>query len=297
MLDMLAPVCFVCIWSTGFIVARAIAPYADPCLYLVGRFALAALVLGLAAVFAHVPWPRGRAAWRHLAAGGLFQGLYLAASYRAVAEGLSPAAMALLGALQPPATAVLAAFFLKERIEARVYGGMVVGAAGVALVVWPGQSGAETPTSSNAIGLALIGVAAITVGALAQKERSLAGADLRPAGALQHVGATVVAAGLAALWGETRFEPSPAMLLALAWGAGVLSVGGASLLVRTVRRENAAEAVSLLFLVPPLAALEAYALFGISLDPVQMIGFGLALGGVFLARSKPARHAPVKARR
>ena len=38
--------------------------------------------------------------------------------------------------------------------------------------------------------------------------------------------------------------------------------------------------------MPPLAAIEAWALFGEQLGPVQLIGFALALGGVLLGRSQ-----------
>jgi drug/metabolite transporter (DMT)-like permease len=43
--------------------------------------------------------------------------------------------------------------------------------------------------------------------------------------------------------------------------------------------------------VPPLAAVQAYLLFGETLVPVQFIGFALALGGVLLTRSAPIREA------
>ena len=48
----LAPLMFVLIWSTGFVVARAIAPHADPNLFLAERFALAALLPALLAAVA-----------------------------------------------------------------------------------------------------------------------------------------------------------------------------------------------------------------------------------------------------
>jgi drug/metabolite transporter (DMT)-like permease len=38
--------------------------------------------------------------------------------------------------------------------------------------------------------------------------------------------------------------------------------------------------------VPPLAAIEGWALFGERLMPLQIAGFALALGGVMLARSR-----------
>ncbi|OXH85493.1 EamA family transporter, partial [Burkholderia multivorans] len=48
MLTSLVAALFVALWSTGFIVARAIKPYADPNLFLLARFA------GTAALFAVV---------------------------------------------------------------------------------------------------------------------------------------------------------------------------------------------------------------------------------------------------
>ena len=40
-------------------------------------------------------------------------------------------------------------------------------------------------------------------------------------------------------------------------------------------------------LVPPLAAIQAFFFFRESLSPLQLAGFGLALGGVMLTRSAP----------
>jgi drug/metabolite transporter (DMT)-like permease len=45
----------------------------------------------------------------------------------------------------------------------------------------------------------------------------------------------------------------------------------------------------LLLLVPPLAAVEAWLLFGERLGPIQLIGFALALVGVLLGRSQGKR--------
>lgn len=278
----LSPVLFVLLWSTGFIVARAIAGQADPCLFLAARFGLAALVLGACALAARASWPRGGQVLGHLAAGGLLHGLYLAASYRAVALGLSPGAMALVCALQPPLTALGASLAFRERLGARLCGGMAAGLAGVALAVWPREGGLP-PAPPPALWLAFGGVASITCGALLQKT-SLASADLRAAGAVQHAGAAGVALVLALAWGEGRFLPTPTVLGALAWSVAGLSVGGAGLLVWLMRRGAAAGATALLFLVPPLAAVQAWLLFDARLDGVQAAGFGLALAGVALAR-------------
>ena len=52
-MTLLAPALFVLLWSTGFIVARAIAGHTAPALFLTARFALAALLLAALAC----AWP------------------------------------------------------------------------------------------------------------------------------------------------------------------------------------------------------------------------------------------------
>src|SRR4051812_41946204 len=68
---------FILIWSTGFIIAKAVAPVADPNLFLAVRFALAGSLFLVVAVAARVPWPRRREIPKHLLAGMLLQGGYL----------------------------------------------------------------------------------------------------------------------------------------------------------------------------------------------------------------------------
>jgi drug/metabolite transporter (DMT)-like permease len=57
MLRLGIPLVFVLIWSTGFIVAKAVLPHADLQLFLVARFTLTGIVMGCAALFAGAQWP------------------------------------------------------------------------------------------------------------------------------------------------------------------------------------------------------------------------------------------------
>jgi drug/metabolite transporter (DMT)-like permease len=278
---------FVALWSTGFIVARAIKPHADPNLYLLARFAGTALLYAGLALAARVRWPSGREWGRHLLAGALLQGIYLGASYWAVAQGLNAGVMALLGALQPLATAVLAVPCFGERLPARGWFGMALGLAGVALVLAPklvaGPAAPDAVSAAWVTAIAVLAVASITAGSLYQKS-SLARTDLRSAVAVQNLGAALVAAAFALLLGETRWDNAPALWFSLGWGIVMLSGLAVTLLMWMLRHGNAARATSLLFLAPPLAALQGYALFGETLAPVQLGGFAIALAGVLLAR-------------
>ncbi|TWB44979.1 DMT family transporter [Nitrospirillum viridazoti] len=284
-----APWLFILIWSTGFLVGRAVLPYADVQLFLVARFGLTALLFTGATLTAGVSWPRGRAAGLHLLAGGLMQGVYIGFSYWAIAQGLAAGIMALMGALQPLFTALITTLVFRQRLSRLAWLGLAIGFAGVACVLAPklalhaaaGAGSGGLPPLGAA--LAVLSVLSITIGTLLQKS-SVAGDDLRPAGALQNLGALCVVCLLFLTVGTPHWDPHPVLWTALAWAVLGPSVIGISLLVWMVRHGEATRATALLLLVPPLAALEAFFLFHETLTPLQLAGFALALGGVGLTR-------------
>ncbi|MGD6652187.1 DMT family transporter, partial [Xanthomonas citri pv. citri] len=64
----------------------------------------------------------------------------------------------------------------------------------------------------------------------------------------------------------------------------VLSIGGTSLLIWLMRRGEATRTAALVLAVPPLSALQAWAIFGETLSALQVVGFAVAIAGVALAR-------------
>ncbi|RZT31351.1 DMT family transporter [Cupriavidus agavae] len=293
---------FVLIWSTGFIVGKAVVPVADTSLFLLARFALAALLfLGLA-LAAGVAWPPLAQVPRHLLAGALMQGVYLCAGYGAVAHGMSPSIMALLGALQPLLTALLAIPLLGERPSGRTWRGLGLGAAGVALVVLPAmRAGAPHTVSPLVLLIGLLAILSITMGTLLQKT-SIARADIRASSAWQNAGALLVAVVVVGVTSATsggftalRWTPGATLWVTLGWAALVLSGLGTWLLLGLVRRGQAAKAAALMFLAPPLAAVQAALLFGDRLGPVQWLGMAVAGFGVWLCQTQgSARHAEAR---
>jgi drug/metabolite transporter (DMT)-like permease len=280
-----APGTFVVIWSTGFVVARLLRGEVDPTLFLAIRFGLTALLFVPLVWLAGVAWPRRRDIPRHLAAGGMIQGVYLGGGYWAVAHGLPAAVMALIGALQPLMVALLARAVLGEAVSRRTWAGLLIGLAGVGLVIVPRlASGDGSVGSPLVLAVALVGIVSMTAGTLIQKT-SLAGSDLRSASAVQNFGAAVVCGLLALLLGEEQWGGGARTLWVLAWSSVILSGGGTTLLVWMVRRGEAARVSALLLLVPPLVAVETFLLFGDTLTPVQIVGFCVAIGGVWLART------------
>jgi drug/metabolite transporter (DMT)-like permease len=290
MLRLGIPLLFVLIWSTGFIVAKAVLPHADLQLFLVARFSLTAIVMSCAAMIMGAPWPGACRAAPHVLAGALMQGLYLCASYWAITRGMAAGVMALLGALQPLFTALFAVSIMGKTLQTRAWLGLFIGFAGVGLVLAPKLiSHGVGSLTLLPVAAALVSVLAVTTGTIVQKW--LASTDLRTAASIQSVGAAMVAVLATLLIGTLQWDGTPILWGALAWSVLVPSMVGTTLLMWMMRHGDATKVTALLLLVPPLAAVQAYLLFRETLAPVQFIGFALALGGVVMTRSASTRES------
>lgn len=283
-----APLLFVLIWSTGFVVARIAAPHANLQLFLVLRFTLTAAVMGLTAWATGAKWPKGREWWPHVLAGALMQGVYLSASYWAIGRGLAVGVMALLGALQPLFTALFLVATRRTTLAARAWIGLLIGFGGVGFVLAPtlANKGVGSLTGLT-VGAALLSVVAVTAGTLIQKW--LAKTDLRSAASVQNLGGAAISALVVLDVGSGRWDGTLILWSSLAWAVLVLSVVGTTLLMWMVRHGDATKVTALLLLVPPLAAMQAFVFFREALSPLQIAGFALALGGVLLTRSARLR--------
>jgi drug/metabolite transporter (DMT)-like permease len=282
------PVLFVVIWSTGFIVAKAVLPHADLELFLVARFLLTAIVIGCATLAMGIQWPNPRRAAPHVLAGALMQGVYLCASYWAITHGMPAGVMALLGSLQPLFTALFTVCIMGGTLRPRAWIGLLIGFAGVGLVLAPKLAGTGVDSLTVLpIAAALLSVLAVTTGTMVQKR--LAETDLWTAASIQSFGAALVAIAVTLAIGTSRWDGTSILWGALLWSVLVPSMVGTTLLMWMMRHGDATKVTALILLVPPLAALQALLFFGERLAPIQFIGFVLALAGVLLTRSTRAR--------
>ncbi len=278
----LAPPLFVVLWASGFVTARLVAPFADPLTFLAVRFALAAAILAFIAFLVRAPWPSGVSAWRDgLLAGVLLHGAYLGAVFWAVANGLPAGVSALIAGLQPLVTALLVGPFIGEPVSRRRWLGIGIGFLGAALVLAP-KLGAIGGIPVIPAAVSFAGTVSITLGTIWQK-RTAAAVDLRTNAVAQFIGATVFVLPLAWAFEEGRFEPTVEALAGLAWSVLAMSIGAIALLLVLIRRGAVAGVAALLYLVPPVSALMAYAMFGETLSPIQITGMAVAAAGVAVA--------------
>jgi drug/metabolite transporter (DMT)-like permease len=281
-----APAVFVVIWSSGWIVAKYAAPHADPLTFLSVRFALAAALIGAFCLVMQAPRPRNAAEAGHmLLSGVLIHALYLGGVWYAVAHGVPAGISALLAALQPLMSAALSQPLSGERISMKRWVGVVVGLLGIGLVLQPRLSGIALDRLAIVAFPLIVNVfsmMAVTLGTFHQK-RMLKQVDLRTLAAFQFVGAGLAIVPLALLTEPLRIEWVPETFAALAWSVLVLSVVAIGLMLMLIRRGSVAKLAALIYLVPPVAAVQAYLLFGETLSPIQLFGMAVVAVGVFLA--------------
>jgi drug/metabolite transporter (DMT)-like permease len=271
---------FVSIWATGFLVARLVAGHADPLTFLTCRFVLGAGIFAALAVTAGASLPRDPRLWLNAAiAGVLLQGIYLSGVFWSVSNGLPAAVCALITGMQPLLTAALAGPLLGDRVTTRQWSGILIGLAGAVMVLAPqvlSSVHAAAPVTIGAAGLATI---AITLGTIWQK-RTGGGVDLRVGAAIQFAASGLVLLPIAIMTEPLRFDGSWQAWTALGWSVVGLSIGGMTLLLMMIGRSAVSVVASLFYLVPPVVALLAFALFGEALSWLQIAGLLVASAGV-----------------
>lgn len=282
----LVPILFVFLWSTGWVAAGFAAPHADPLTFLAIRFALAAVAIALICKVMGVPLSLEGDGERHALVSGVFlHALYLGAVWWAVAKGLPAGISALIAALQPLFTALMAPKLVGEIISPRRWAGISIGFLGIVVALWPkleGLTGAALWAVAVPILINVGGMVAVTYGTFYQKKH-LAGGDLRAIAGWQYVGAALLIFPLAFVTEPMRFDVNVISVTTMAWSVIALSVGAIGLLLFLIRRGEVSRAAALIYLVPPVAAVETYVLFGETLSPVQIAGLVATCAGVWLA--------------
>jgi len=284
MLSPMPPV-FVLLWSSGFIVARYGLPYAPPLTFLALRF-LGVLVLLLPAVLLlKAPWPRGKIV-PIAVAGLLVQAGYLSGVWCAIKLGMPAGLTALIVGMQPILTA-FAAPLVGEKVRPRQWLGLLFGLGGVGLVV--AAKIRLTGLSVDAIVLCVMALLCMTVGTLYQK-RWCPQFDLRTGTVIQFAASLLLVLPLAIVFEGLSFDFAAVhwtteFIGAWLWSVLGLSIGAIFLLFALIRRSDATQVSSLMYLTPPTTAVMAWLMFGEALSAAGVAGMALAvLGVVFVVK-------------
>ncbi len=280
-----APAIFVLLWATGFIGSRLSAPYAEPLSFLTIRFGIAAVLLAAIALLMRASWPDRRTTVQCLVTGALLHGSYLGFVFWAIWKGMPTGVSALIVGLQPLMTAILAGVMLSERITARHWTGLVIGLAGVGLVVWPKFTLDAAGITPLTLGAGMLAMLSITVGSIYQK-RFMANVDLRTGNALQFTGAAILTGAGALVTESWQITWNGETVFAMAWLVLVLSIGAISLFYVMIRHGEISRITTLFYLVPGVTAVIGWLMFDEQMLPVQIAGMLVCAGAVMLVTRK-----------
>lgn len=275
------PFLFVLLWSTGFIGARLGLPHIEPLTFLFIRYVAVIACMVAIALATRAPWPSTAQVWMHIGISGLLvHGVYLGGVFIAIRQGLPAGVTSLVVSVQPLLTAVGAGLLLGAVVLKRQWAGLGLGLMGVGLVV-AGKLGTEF--AAHALVPAIVALFGITAGTLYQK-RYCPALDWRTGSVAQFVPTALLTGGVAWFTESGHIDWTGELYFALAWLVLVLSIGAVSLLNWLIRHSNAVNVASLFYLVPPCTALFAWVLFGDTFSGVALVGMGVTVAGVYLAR-------------
>ncbi|MFZ6814220.1 DMT family transporter [Undibacterium sp. Rencai35W] len=273
-----APVIFIFIWASGYVVAKYGLPYAEPLTFLCLRYLGVILFMGVLGISMRAPWP-ARQAWPHIAVAGiLMQAGYLGGVWCAVKLGMPAGLAALIVNTQPILTAILGPA-IGEKTQGKQWLGLGFGLLGVGLVV--ANKISVVGLSGGSIALAVMALLSMTIGTLYQK-KTCPSFDVRTGQVIQFAASLLLTLPFALLLETQTIQWTPQFFAAMAWSVFVLSGVGISVLFILIRHGEATKVTSYMYLVPPVTAVMAWLMFGEKFTMTAAIGMMIALLGVAL---------------
>jgi drug/metabolite transporter (DMT)-like permease len=277
-----APAIFVVLWSTGFIATKYVLDSAEPLSYLTIRMAVVVAMMTIIVAVARPPWPDRAGIFHSVVAGILVHGFYLGGTAVAIAHTIPAGLSALIPGLQPILTSTLANRWLGERVTPLQWSGLLLGLAGVVLILHNRPMSGEAGWGWLASGVSLV---SITLGTLYQR-RYCGDIDWRAGNLVQYIAVTIFFAAGAWLFESNLVHWTSEFVLSVIWLAVVLSIGSIGLLYWLIRRSAATSVASLFYLVPAVTTLMAFILFGERLDRIATAGMVACAAAVFLVNRR-----------
>jgi drug/metabolite transporter (DMT)-like permease len=278
----MAPAVFVALWSTGFVATKYVVNNADPLTYLAIRMALVVVLMAGIVAIARPQWPDRIGIFHSAVAGILVHGFYLGGTAIAIAHSIPAGLSALIPGLQPILTSTIANRWLGERVTAIQWAGLLLGLAGVVLILHNRPMSGEAGWGWLASAVSLV---SITLGTLYQR-RYCNAIDWRAGNLVQYVAVTIFFGIGAWLFENNVVRWTTEFVLALSWLVVVLSIGSIGLLYWLIRRSAATSVASLFYLVPAVTALMAYVLFDERLDGIALLGMTACAAAVFVVNRR-----------
>jgi len=275
----MAPIIFVFLWATGFPAARFGTTDAEPFTFLGVRFGIALILLSALVLLYIKPKNIEWAQFGHsMMVGVLMHGVYLGGVFYAVSKGMPAGISALIVALQPFFTAMIAWVVMGERLSfIRVFF-FATALFGVFMVLFPEFDicKAIPGITGETFSAGIIAMLGISIGSVYQK-KCVTSLNLWIGTSAQFLGAGILMLVLSLATETQHLVWTLNTVLSLAWLVVVLSIGAVALLMYLIKQGDSSSVASLFFLVPVVAFCMTWVLFGEAMNLIQI------LGGIFIS--------------
>ena len=279
MLLRLAPFAFVLLWSSSFVAARVGLRHLTPLLFVAVRMVLAAAALLGVMVVLRRSWRGMQGRWMHCAVSGVLTNSVLLMTAHAAMVHIAAAPIALIQTLNPLLTALLAWPLLGERLRPLQWLGLLLGAAGVVVVV--GLAAARSKLELGGLLLAAAGTAGLCGGTL-YFGRFCRGVPILEGTAVQLLAAAVACVAATALFEMPHADGTAGATAAVLWNTVAVSLGGMALYYLMLARGTVARATANFYLVPGTAAVLAWGLLGERLSALTVVGLTVSSVGCWM---------------
>ena len=281
---------FLLAWCSGYIGAKIGLPFTGTFTLLFYRYVLVVLIV---AVF--VTWKRQ---WVKPTAASLIIGflghfIWMSTVYKSLELGMSAGAAALIAAMQPALTALLAPALLGEANTKRQWLGIAIGFAGVCIFV--SQDVVLGGVAAWIYLLPAAATASLTAVTLLERRGELSATTAPiPIATSLFYQAAITAALLAPLaWWFEGFHAAwtqPVFALSLLWLAVFPTLVAYGVMLHLIRTRDAARVSALQYFVPPVTMLLAYAAFGEELTLYGLLGLAVTAVGFYFLHRTAADH-------
>ncbi len=235
------------------------------------------------------PWPATPRELGHVVVAGLLMhGIQLSGSHYGQYLGLSAGIVAIILAVQPLLTAVIARRWMHERLAPRQWTGVAVGLAGVVLVVWHKIDVREM--TLGALVAVTVSLAGVTAGTLYQRVFCPT-VNLYSAAWVQFAASLVLLAPLAFAFEGAKVNWSWALLGSIAFLVILASIFAVNALHTLMRHGQATKVTSILYLTPIFAVVLEYLLFGVVPSVLTLVGIAVTCLGVSLVTAGKLRQS------
>jgi drug/metabolite transporter (DMT)-like permease len=274
---------FVVFWSCGFIGARWGTEYSSAFDLLAWRYLVAGSIAA-AVLLIRRPRVSRKDLVTQVVMAFFSQFVYLGLIFIGIDHGITAGVTALIGSLQPILIATVAGPLLGERVSGRQWIGLVLGVAGVGMVV----AGDLTAGTALLFLIPVGGLLGLVIGTVFERHRKPT-VGLLNALCLQSLVSAVLFVAVTTATGQLTVPPEAGFYGAVLWLVVLATGGGWGLYLVNLRLSGATRISSLMYLVPPTTMVFAFLLFNETIGALATLGIVVCAVAVLLIRLRDQR--------